>query len=161
MRLRYVVSLFAVAALAVASPALADTGFFASLDGLQEVGPNASPGTGTATLVLDNAQANLSYVVTYTGLTAARTAAHIHGPAAPGVNAGVLHGLLNQTGTTSGSANGVWALSATNVGQLFSGLLYVNIHTSNFPGGEIRGQINGAPTASRATTWGRLKKLYQ
>ena len=160
MRLRYVVVL-AVAALAFASPALADTGFSASLDGLQEVGPNASPGTGSATLVLDNAQANLSYVVTYSGLTAARTAAHIHGPAAPGVNAGVLHGLLNQTGTTSGSANGVWAIPAAQLPNLFNGLMYLNIHTGNFPGGEIRGQINGAPTASRATTWGRLKKLYQ
>ena len=161
MRLRYVVALFAIAALAVVRPVSADTGFAASINAAQEVPTNGSTGTGSATLVLDNAQANLSYTVTFTGLTSNKSAAHIHGPAAPGVNAGVLHGLLNQTAAaTSGSAFGVWALSPTNVTQLFSGLLYINIHSLNFPGGEIRGQIDGAPTATRATTWGRLKKLY-
>jgi len=162
MRLRYVVALLALVSLAAASPVLADTGFTANLDAIQEVPTNGSTGTGTATLVLDAAQANLSYVVTFSGLTSNKTAAHIHGPAAPGFNAGVLHGLLNQTAAaTSGSANGVWAIPAANVTQLFNGQLYVNVHTVNFGGGEIRGQILGSPTAANSTTWGRLKKLYK
>ena len=160
MRLRYAALLLAVVSLAFTSPAQADTGFAATIDAAQEVPTNASPGTGSATLVLNNAQTSLSYSVTYTGLTSNRTNAHIHGPAPAGVNAGVLHGLQNQTGTTSGSANGVWAIPAANVTHLFNGQLYINIHSANFPGGEIRGQIVGAPTSARSTTWGRLKKLY-
>lgn len=160
MRLRYT-ALVLAAALLSAAPASADTGFSAVINGAQEVPANASPGTGTATLVLNNAQTQLSYSVTYQNLTSNRTAAHIHGPAAPGTNAGVLHGLLNQTGTTSGSMNGVWNLSATNVSQLLNGLLYINIHSVNFGPGEIRGQINSNPTSTRATTWGRLKTLYR
>lgn len=160
MRLRYVALLLALVSLAMTSPAQADTGFSATINAAQEVPTNASLGTGTATLVLNNAQTSLSYVVTYSGLTANRTAAHIHGPAAPGVNAGVVHGLLNQTGTTSGGANGSWAITPAHVTNLINGLLYINIHTGNFPGGEIRGQINGNPTPTNSTTWGRLKKLY-
>lgn len=160
MRLRYT-ALVLAAALLSAVPASADTGFSATINGAQEVPANASPGTGTATLVLNNSQTQLSYSVTYQNLTSNRTAAHIHGPAAPGTNAGVLHGLQNQTGTTSGSMNGVWNLSATNVTQLFNGLLYINIHSVNFSPGEIRGQINSNPTSTRSTTWGRLKTLYR
>lgn len=160
MRLRYFVLLVALVSLAVAGTAQADTGFAATIDGLQEFPANASAGTGTATLVLNNAQTLLSYVVTYQDLSSDRTAAHIHGPAPLGENATVVHGLLNQFGTTSGGASGTWAIPAVNVGHLFSGLLYVNIHSQNFLPGEIRGQISGAPTSSRATTWGRLKKLY-
>jgi hypothetical protein len=161
MRLRYLTLLLAVASLVVASPASADTGFAANLNSAQEVPVNASPGTGTATLILNNAQTSLSYTVTYQNLVANRTAAHIHGPAAPGVNAGVVHGLLGQFGTTSGGAAGAWAIDAVNVGRLFAGTLYVNIHSGTFPGGEIRGQIDGAPTSTQSTTWGRLKKLYK
>lgn len=162
MRLRYTAVLLALAALVVTSPAQADTGFSATINAAQEVPTNASTGTGSATLVLNTAQTQLSYSVTFSGLTSNKSAMHIHGPAAPGVNAGVLHGLLNQSPAgTSGFASGVWNIPAANLTHLFNGLLYINIHSVNFSPGEIRGQIIGNPTSTRGTTWGRLKQLYK
>ena len=71
MRIRYSLIATLVTALAVA-PALADTGFIANLSGLNEVGPNASPASGTGFFVLNNAGTLLTYSVTYSGLLAAR-----------------------------------------------------------------------------------------
>lgn len=160
MKLRYVATLFTLAALVMSSPAQADTGFACTIDGLQEFPANASPGTGSGIFVLNNAGTSLSYNISYSGLTANRTASHIHGPAAPGANAGVLFGLAG-AGPNADTFIGSWnTISAAQVGQLVAGLMYVNVHSQNFTPGEIRGQILGAPTSSRSTTWGRLKKLY-
>ena len=159
MRIRYSLIATLVTALAVA-PALADTGFIANLSGLNEVGPNASPASGTGFLVLNNAGTLLTYSVTYSGLLAARTAAHFHGPALPGVNAGVVFGIAG-SGPAAGNISGTWAIDPTNVARLNSGQLYVNIHTSVFPGGEIRGQVVPDATPSRPSSWGRIKTLYR
>src|SRR5262245_59540273 len=115
MRLRNSIALIATALL-VGGPlaAQADTGFSVSLNGLQEVGPNASPGTGSGTLIVNNAQTQVTYNITYQNLTSTRTAQHIHGPAGPGVNAGVVLP-LSATGTTSGTVSGVAAITGTIV----------------------------------------------
>lgn len=165
MRLRHpAVPVLAAAfalALATAPAARADTGFTATLSGAQEVPPTPSGGFGTGTFVLNNAQTQLTFNITYSGLSIAASAAHIHGAAPPGVNAGVLFN-LGPFGTfgTSGSFNGVWAIPAAQVPNLINGLLYVNIHTTNFPGGEIRGQIVLDGTSAKSTTWSRVKRLY-
>ena len=161
MRLRYSIALIA-AALLVTGPlaARADTGFSVSLDGLQEVPPNASPATGSGTLVIDNAQTQVTYSINYSGLTGTRSAQHIHGPGAPGVPAPVVLP-LSATGTTSGLVSGVAAITATVIGYMVAGTAYVNIHSSTFPGGEIRGQIQMNATPARPTTWGRIKRLYR
>ena len=159
MRIRYSIIAALAVSLAVA-PAHASSGFVATLDGLQEVPPNASPASGTGFFVLDNTGTQLTYSVTYSGLTANRTAAHFHGPALPGVNAGVVFPIAG-TGPTSGNISGTWAIDPTNVTRLNSGLLYVNIHTGNFPGGEIRGQVVPDATPARSTSWGKIKALYR
>ena len=120
----------------------------AALDGLQETPPNASPGFGVASLSLDD----VSGVVTVTsgsfsGLLSPATAMHIHGPAAPGVAAGVLIPLSVTLGT-SGTFSGGGPLPPPLVADMLGGFTYLNIHTSAFPGGEIRGQISVVPEPS-------------
>jgi hypothetical protein len=138
--------------------ARADTGFSVSMNGAQAGTP--SPGTGSGTIILNNAQDQIVYSMTYSGLVAARTNQHIHGPAAPGVTAGVLVP-LSATGTTSGTLSGTAAVTPTIVGYLLAGNTYVNIHSGTYPGGEIRGQVLLDPTPTHATTWGRIKQLYR
>lgn len=114
------------------------------MDGLQENPPNASPGTGFASGTVDDVSGAVSLSGTFSGLLASASAAHIHGLAGPGVNAGVLIP-LSVTAATSGTVSGGGTLSAANVTGMLNGLTYVNIHTSVFPGGEIRGQIRIVP----------------
>jgi hypothetical protein len=82
----------------------------------------------------------------YSGLLGGATASHIHGPAAPGVPAGVLIPLtLTVPGGTAGGLTGSGTLSAANVTDMLNGLLYVNVHSSVFTSGEIRGQLYEVP----------------
>ena len=134
----------------------AETGYSADLDGLQEVGPNASPGTGHATVVLNNAQDMIHVHMEFSGLQGTQTAAHIHGAATAGVNAGV------QIGLPVGNPIDVdLAITAAQVAMLQGGLMYINVHTTEFPGGEIRGQLSADPTPVEPATWGRLKALFE
>lgn len=163
MRLRYsILSLLALALfLGGAGVSSAATfGYSAALSGLNEVPPNASPGTGSASLVYDDVANTLTTTINFCNLTSGLTASHIHGPAPAGVNAPVLHGFpATPLGSTCGSYGDVWGgLTAVQVGYLNSGQLYINLHTSNFPGGEIRGQIEAA-VPTRPATWGRIKTI--
>lgn len=132
------------AALALVGPARADTRIFAfPLSAGQEVPPSGTGGSGQATVFLDDVTGAVSVTGTYTGLSSVAIAAHIHGPAPAGVNAGVIVG-LTISGGTSGTLSGGGTLSAANVSDMIAGLTYVNLHTSSFGGGEIRGQIVAA-----------------
>jgi CHRD domain-containing protein len=166
MPLRHFALFLAAAMMLAAGAALADTGFSCVLQGVQEVPPNASPATGSGFFILNNAGTTLSYDVQFSGLTANRTAEHFHAPGAPGVNAGVVRTIAG-AGATSGHDIGTWnstdaiqPLTATQVSNLMNGLMYVNVHTANFPGGEIRGQIHSDATPTHPTTWGRIKELF-
>ena len=82
--------------------------------------------------------------VTYGGLTSAAGAAHIQGPATTSDSNIVMIGLEGLNGGafgTAGSFGGVVELNATQLGALVDGLTYINVHTGNNGGGEIRGQI--------------------
>jgi hypothetical protein len=95
-----------------------------------------STAAGIGLLALDIATDRLGYDFRFAGLTSAETAAHIHGFAPPGANAGVLLPLL------AGSPKlGVWNYPAADEGNILNGLTYVNIHSMMFGGGEIRGQL--------------------
>jgi len=108
----------------------------ASLDGAQEVPPTTSGGAGWAIGMIDTAANTLSYHIVFGGLSAAETAAHIHGVATHGVSAGVLHPL------PAGSPKvGVWNYPQALERDILDGNIYINIHTGTFPGGEIRGQF--------------------
>jgi hypothetical protein len=112
------------------------------LTGAQEVPPNGSTATGVGTTSLSDDETMLFVDLNFTGLGSNATAAHIHGPAPAGTNAGVLFGLTGLPSATSGSIpTQSFALTPTQLQQYKDGLFYFNIHSVNFPGGEIRGQI--------------------
>jgi WD40 repeat protein len=114
--------------------------FVAMLDGSQEVPPTTSPARGVGTLLLSQDETTARVSLTFSGLTSTQTMAHIHGAAPPGVNAPIIFPL--PLGTFSDFQI---TLTTAQVQQLKAGLFYFNVHTTNFPGGEIRGQINAAP----------------
>jgi hypothetical protein len=144
-------------ALAIALPASgAILNFAASLDGLQEVPPNASPATGTASIILDDVANTITVDLHFSGLLAPQTAAHIHGPAPPGVNAGVLVGF-----PTGEFDDMVFPITDTIEGHIKAGLTYVNVHTTLFPGGEIRGQVLEEPVSVENISWSGIKALYR
>ena len=125
------------AAVAFAGPAFAEK-MKATLDSKSEVPPNASTGTGTAEVDYDAATKKLSWKLTYSGLSGPATAAHFHGPAEPGKNAGVAVAIPNAIETP---AEGSAILTDAQAADLMAGKYYVNVHTAANPGGEIRGQV--------------------
>lgn len=80
----------------------------------------------------------LNYTITWQDLTSAVTNMHFH-LGAPGTSGGVELGIA---GPWSSPQSGSATLNATQEANLLGGLWYVNVHTSNFTGGEIRGQVN-------------------
>ena len=145
--------------------------FTATLAGANEVPAVPSPGTGLATVILDATAQTLQVNVTFSGLTSNTVAAHIHCCQPLGTNAGVattvpafpgfpiepLNGVTSETyssqvfdltqsliynpafvtlqgGTIAGA-------EAALINGIQSGQTYFNIHTVNFGGGEIRGQL--------------------
>ena len=163
MRVRYSIVLALTAVLALGGAAHATTySYSATLLGLNEVPPNASPGSGTAAVVYDDVAATITVNVSWSGLMAPATAGHIHGPADTAHNAGVLFPFSGVPAATAGAIpQQSFAINSTQVGYLNTAMLYVNIHSSTFPGGEIRGQILPEATPTGVTSWGKIKRLYR
>ena len=141
----------AVLSAVVASVSAADLFYVANIDTAQEAHRNDDPpgppdrsGSGTGSFTLTDT-GSFSWNISYSGLSANSTVAHIHGPAAPGVDASPIIFFSNGLGAQSGTISGSQALTAGQIDQLNNGLWYVNIHSGNFPGGEIRGQITAVP----------------
>lgn len=143
---RYRVTLAALCALALAAPASATSySQTVNLDGTQAGTP--STGTGTALLTWDDVALTLFINMSYSGLTSAVTNAHIHCCAVPPGSAGVIIPFVPPmtTGATSGTFVNTFNLDSTQFAQSISGQAYINIHTVNFGGGEIRGNIAAIP----------------
>ncbi len=129
-------TVFTVGCLSVASAAMID--FQATMSGKSEVPATTSTGSGDVLATLDTSTKKLSYTMTYYGLSGPATAAHFHGPAAAGANAGVVVPIgTNPASPTSGSAT----LTDAQVKDLMAGQWYANVHTAANKGGEIRGQM--------------------
>ena len=111
--------------------------FRATLSAAAEVPANASTATGTMEASFDKASSVLKWRVSYSGLTGPATAGHIHGPALPGANAGVVVPFPSIASPAVGAAT----LTPAQVADLMAGKWYVNIHSAQNPGGEIRGQV--------------------
>jgi hypothetical protein len=111
--------------------------FVAVLNGAQETPPVPSAGHGNAFLTFDESNKMLCYSIVYGSLLAAEILAHIHGPATAGVPAGVVFPLL----AGNPKAGCVGPLDKFQKRDLLKNLLYINIHSAAFPGGELRGQI--------------------
>ncbi len=124
--------------------------YVANLSPANEFPAKTTTGTGVATFTDLGTEIDATLVLTnMTGVIAS----HIHGPAAAGVNTGVIINLFLPNGAT-GTVNGqVWHGSITNANNanvsldslrvLFNnGNAYINVHTSANPGGEIRDQVH-------------------
>ena len=103
----------------------------------------ACAGTGTGAsgfglAILSPDSSNLSFFVTHN--VSSVTGAHIH-KAVSCASGGIVFPFSSPTSPISEG----WALSLTDVNALFAGSLYVNIHSSSFPAGELRGQIISEP----------------
>ena len=99
----------------------------------------------TDTLIMDVA-IGYGSAAGFTDLTGPATAAHFHGPAGPGTNAGVVVSLVPihfpaANAALGGVIVGKLAISTNALTDLLAGLNYVNIHTANYPGGELRAQL--------------------
>jgi hypothetical protein len=114
--------------------------FGGTLNGAQETPANNSAGRGVALVELSADETTANVSVSFSGLGSAETVAHIHGPGARGVSAPILFPLPN------GNFNSFQiSLTAGQVADLKAGLLYVNVHSNNFPNGEIRAQLEFNP----------------
>jgi len=144
--------------------------FVGNLTGANEVPPVPSSATGLATVVLDAAAQTLQINATFSGLTSNTNAAHIHCCAPLGTNAGVATAVPAfpgfPLGVTSGTYSsvvfdltqptiynpafvmlqgGLTQAEAALIAGIQNGTTYLNIHTANFPAGEIRGQLEAVP----------------
>ncbi|HYM72963.1 MAG TPA: CHRD domain-containing protein [Stellaceae bacterium] len=108
-----------------------------TLSAAAEVPPVKSAGSGSASVNFDAATKEISYNVTYTGLSGPATAAHIHCGAAAGANSGVAVKFDKVASPITGSAT----LTDAQVADLTAGKCYVNVHTDANKGGEIRAQL--------------------
>lgn len=132
-------ALSALAAGCIVVPLPSSTAEFSvTLSGLEEVPPVVTKGGGTLTASLHKTTHVLTWTLSHAGLTGPVTAAHFHGPAPAGQNAGVVLGLANPvTSPSSGEAT----LTAEQAADVRAGKWYLNVHTAKHPGGEIRGQL--------------------
>ena len=170
--------LMLAAVLLVSAAGFADSiTFTALLTGPNEFPSNASPGTGFATVTYDSLTHLLGVDVSFSGLTAGTTASHIHCCTLPtagvattvptfagfplGVTSGTYVKTLDLTLASSFNpafitANGgtVNSAEAALAAGLFAGVAYLNIHTTNFPAGEIRGFLTPVPEPSTLTLLG-------
>ena len=126
---------------------------------LTPVSGTGSTASGTFIGTFDPVTDQLIFTLSWTGLTTSLTNAHIHLASVPGGNGGVLVPFFSDGGVetisplppapplgTSGSlAETITLTDATTIANFVSGLsgglLYVNVHSTTFPGGEIRGDL--------------------
>ena len=178
---------FAVGASSAAHAAVVS--YTVSLSGPNESPVNASPGVGTGLVEVDAVAHTMHVHVAFSGLTGTTTASHIHAatvvagagtagvatttPTFAGFPLGVTSGTyditLNTTLASSYNPAYVTAHGATTTqaeADLFQaiadGKAYLNIHSSQFGGGEIRGFLVPTPgTPATPGTWGRIKSSYR
>jgi hypothetical protein len=149
--------------------------FTGLLSGANENPATGSPGTGSTTVIFDPVTDLLTVDVIFSGLEAGTTASHIHCcippngnaivattvPTFPGFPLGVTSGTyldtldltlassFNPAFITANGGTVVLAEAALAAG-LESGMAYLNIHTTMFPGGEIRAFLEPVPEPGSA-----------
>ncbi len=128
-------------ALALAGPAMAEmVNLKAALNGASEVPANESKASGTGTATFDTATKKLTWKGSYTGLSGPATAAHFHGPAETGKNAGVAVPIFAGAAAKT-PFEGEATLTDAQAADLLGGKYYANVHTEANKAGEIRGQV--------------------
>lgn len=149
-----------LAGIAISSlPVRADFIANAVLTGSQEVPPTGSAATATAVLTYNSVAQDLLYSVVFQNLTSPATASHIHfgalgtkgpvifpftSPGPPSATSGMFNGTLTAADFHPDAADGINTF-AEAIAAIQAGDTYVNIHSSTFPAGEIRGQVALTP----------------
>jgi hypothetical protein len=153
MRIRtlLIVATATVASTLVVAPAQAGgRPLSATLRGAAEVpGPGDPDGGGSASITVNPGLRKVCFRLTLQGITTPYTAAHIHSGEA-GV-AGPVVVTLGTSGATHGCVDGVKRSLLLDVIQ-HPGAYYVNVHTTDFPAGALRGQLGRGWTSSDETT---------
>lgn len=126
------------------------------MSGAQETPAINSPAIGSLDVSYSKKTKLLTYKVTWTGLTDSVSAMHIHGLAPVSYAAGIVQNIVAASNAIfpqktsgkftyfkTGTLNGTLLADGNIVKEedLLNGQYYLNIHTSVFPAGEIRGQI--------------------
>ena len=167
-RLMMVAAVF-VAVFAVVGPVMAADNFGARLRGLEEPPPISTPGQGFFFATLNDAETTMSYSMVYFNMQGNVTQSHIH-IGQPGVNGGIVlflctnlappagvpvpppcpntpgqnfvTGTLTAANVITQTAQGIAAGEFSEVIDAMRALAsYANVHSDQFPGGEVRGQI--------------------
>ena len=177
-----------VAGVAASGAQAAIISYAANLSGANESPANPSPGTGFAQVDIDDVAHTMRVSVVFTGLLGTTTASHIHcattvagtgtaGVATTtptfagfpgGVTAGTYDNTLDLTAASSYNPSFVTAHGGTTAGaeaflvqSIADGKAYLNIHTSVYGGGEIRGFLAPLATPESTTSWGEVKSLFR
>jgi hypothetical protein len=119
----------------------ANSAWTASMDPAQEVPPTATTGAGNGKVLLNKSEDSALVSINWWGVSSPVTAWHVHCPGPPGMDAPIV---FDPASTVPGS-NLKWMISPVDVGHLQAGNCYLNVHTTNHLGGEIRGQLVSGP----------------
>jgi hypothetical protein len=109
------------------------------MTGKAETPPNDSRGKGAGSVTFDSQTNDLSWHITWSGLTGDATAAHFHGLAKPGVAAPPI--LPIHSKPMESPLIGSQTITPDQAKDLLAGLWYFNVHTAANPMGELRGQV--------------------
>ena len=112
----------------------------AAIAGSNEVPPTPSTASGTGEVELDTVSRQLSWKVKWAGLSAPLSATHFHGAVPATANAGILVP-IPAPNTAAGEVAGSAVVTEQQVTDILAGRWYINMHTPNYPAGEIRGQV--------------------
>ena len=115
--------------------------FVGYLTGAQEVPPNNSTARGVCTLILNSTETQMTVNCTYSGLSSPANAGHIHDMSPVGVNGMVRFPFTGVTGTSNTIGPFTFNPTPAQIADLRAKRWYFNIHSTMFPGGEIRGQV--------------------
>jgi len=128
------------------------------------LGANAAPpinSTGAATFHMENDNGVITFTMTFSGLSSNLVVSHLHfaptrvaggvmiflcgggnQPACPAATSGTFSGTIVAANVTGPALQGITAGNLTAALEAVDeGFSYANIHTTNFQGGEIRGQV--------------------
>jgi hypothetical protein len=162
--------------------------YSANLNGPSESPPNASPGLGLALVDVDAVAHTMHVHVDFQGLLGTTTASHIHAPTVVagtgtagvatttptfagfplGATSGTVDATLDMTQASSYNPSYVTANGGTTAAAeaalfqaIADGKAYLNVHSTSFGGGEIRGFLVLGTVPASPGTWGRVKALYK
>jgi hypothetical protein len=129
------------------TPTSGGTAFTVAMTGEGETPAGDPVGTGTATIRLRRGQGQVCFSFSVSNITLPAAGAHIHS-GAQGSSGPIVVGLVAPG--AGGASRGCVTASRAIVSSILArpAQFYVNVHTTDFPGGAIRGQLVGTTSAA-------------